>query len=64
MIVGNIKSELSESVKSQIDILSKETLSQCQNMVRLKGSKEEVPRTLSTLHKKSDHTIRGSIRQA
>ena len=39
MIVGNMASELSESVRSQIVILSKEGLSQCQIMARLNVSK-------------------------
>ena len=39
MIVGNMASELSESVRRQIVILSNEGLSQCQIMARLKVSK-------------------------
>ena len=46
MIVGNMASELSESVRHQIVILSKEGLSQCQIMARLKVSKGAVHGTL------------------
>ena len=42
VIVGNMTSELSESVKSQIAILSKEGLSQCQIMAGHKVSKGAV----------------------
>ena len=46
MIVGNIASGLSESVRSQIVILNKQGLSLCQIMARLKVSKGAVFGTL------------------
>lgn len=46
MIVGNLASELSDSVRIQIVTLSKKGLCQCQTMARMKVYKEAVNGTL------------------